>query len=190
MRLLSAPHSGGSFGIKQGLYPYLVLLAAASRLLECPLKWIEDRLEHLAASSSASDRADEIEAAFDENGVLKGIRYNNLVNVGAYVRAPEPASVYRMHAASNGCYQVQNIAVENRLVTTNKSPIGLNRGYGGPQFYFGLERVMDTAARQLNMDPAEIRRRNFIPADAFPYEAPAGLYMTQATIRKAWTFFW
>ncbi len=174
LRLLSAPHSGGSFGIKQGLYPYLVLLAAASRLLECPLKWIEDRLEHLAASSSASDRADEIEAAFDENGVLTGIRYNNLVNVGAYVRAPEPASVYRMHAASNGCYQVQNIAIENRLVTTNKSPIGLNRGYGGPQFYFGLERVMDTAARQLNMDPAEIRRRNFIPADAFPYEAPAG----------------
>ena len=65
-----------------------------------------------------------------------------------------------MHAASNGCYQVQNIAVENRLVTTNKSPIGLNRGYGGPQFHFGLERVMDTAARQLNMD-AEIRRRTF-----------------------------
>ena len=61
IELLSAPHSGGSFGIKQGLYPYLVLLAAASRLLECPLKWIEDRLEHLAASSSASDRADEIE---------------------------------------------------------------------------------------------------------------------------------
>lgn len=174
LRLISAPHSGGSFGIKQGIYPYLVLLAAASRILRRPLKWIEDRLEHLAASSSASDRADAIEAAFDSDGNLTGLRYNNCVNVGAYVRAPEPASVYRMHAASNGCYRVRNIAVENRLVTTNKTPIGLNRGYGGPQFYFGLERAMDIAAKQLSIDPAEIRRRNFIAADAFPYDAPAG----------------
>ena len=185
LRLLSAPHSGGSFGIKQGIYPYLVLLAAASRLLECPLKWIEDRLEHLSASSSSSDRADGIEAAFDINGILTGLRYNNIVNVGAYVRAPEPASVYRMHAASNGCYQVQNIAVENRLVTTNKSPIGLNRGYGGPQFYFGLERAMDTAAKKLNIDPAEIRRRNFIPAEAFPYKAPAGAIFDAGDYSKA-----
>ena len=185
LRLISAPHSGGSFGIKQGIYPYLVLLAAASRLLECPLKWIEDRLEHLSASSSSSDRADSIEAAFDRNGVLTGLRYNNIVNVGAYVRAPEPASVYRMHAASNGCYQVQNISVKNRLVTTNKSPIGLNRGYGGPQFYFGLERAMDTAAKKLNIDPAEIRRRNFITADAFPYKAPAGAIFDAGDYSKA-----
>ena len=174
LRLISAPYSGGSFGIKQGLYPYLVLLAAASRLLGCPLKWTEDRLEHLSGSSSASDRADAIEAAFDDEGQLIGLRYDNCVNVGAYVRAPEPASVYRMHAASNGCYKVRDIGVRNRLVTTNKTPIGLNRGYGGPQFYFGLERAMDTAARRLDIDPAELRRRNFISGDAFPYEAPAG----------------
>ena len=174
LRLISAPHSGGSFGIKQGLYPYLVLLAAASRIIGCPLKWIEDRLEHLAASSSASDRADKISAAFDGDGNLTGLRYDNCVNVGAYVRAPEPASVYRMHAASNGCYRVRNISVRNRLVTTNKTPIGLNRGYGGPQFYFGLERAMDTAARRLGLDPAELRRRNFIATEAFPYAAPAG----------------
>lgn len=174
LRLVAAPCSGGSFGIKQALYPYMVLLAAASRLLGCPLKWIEDRGEHLMASSASSDRADEIEAAFDRDGVLTGLRFRNLVNVGAYVRAPEPASVYRMHAASNGCYGVRNIAVDNRLAVTNKTPIGLNRGYGGPQFYFGLERAMDKAARTLSLDPAELRRRNFIPATAFPYDAPAG----------------
>jgi 2-furoyl-CoA dehydrogenase large subunit len=185
LRLISAPHSGGSFGIKQGLYPYLVLLAAASRLLECPLKWVEDRLEHLMASSSASDRSDSIEAAFDDVGHLVGLRYDNCVNVGAYVRAPEPASVYRMHAASNGCYRVRDIAIENRLVTTNKTPIGLNRGYGGPQFYFGLERAMDMAARQLNMDPAEIRRRNFIAPGDFPYEAPAGAIYDAGDYGKA-----
>ena len=174
LRLVAAPCSGGSFGIKQSLYPYMVLLAAASRTLGCPLKWIEDRTEHLMASSAASDRADAIEAAFDRDGMLTGLRYRNLVNVGAYARAPEPASVYRMHAASNGCYGVRNIAVDNRLVVTNKTPIGLNRGYGGPQFYFGLERAMDKAARVLDIDPAELRRRNFIPAGAFPYDAPAG----------------
>ncbi|MBI08124.1 MAG: carbon monoxide dehydrogenase [Rhodospirillaceae bacterium] len=174
LRLIAAPHSGGSFGIKQGLYPYLVLLAAASRMFRCPVKWIEDRGEHLMASSSASDRADAIEAAFDAQGILTGLRFRNLVSLGAYIRAPEPASVYRMHAASNGCYQTRNISIDNRLVLTNKTPIGLNRGYGGPQFYFGLERVMDKAARMLDIDPADLRRRNFISRDAFPYDAPAG----------------
>ena len=79
-----------------------------------------------------------------------------------------------MHAASNGCYRVENIAIENELVVTNSTPVGLNRGYGGPQFYFALERIMDIAARGLNIDPAELRRRNFIASDAFPYRTPAG----------------
>src|SRR5258707_7099462 len=90
------------------------------------------------------------------------------------MRPPEPSSLYRMHAASNGCYKVQNISIDNELVVTNCTPVGLNRGYGGPQFYFALERIMDIAARGLAMDPAELRRRNFISVDAFPYQAPAG----------------
>ena len=174
LRLITAPHSGGSFGIKQAMFPYMVLLAACARLLDCPVKWIEDRLEHLTASSSAADRADSVSAAFAADGELLGLRYDNLVNVGAYIRAPEPASVYRMHAASNGCYRVRDIAVENRLAVTNTTPVGLNRGYGGPQFYYALERAMDAGARELGIDPAEIRRRNFLRPEAFPYEAPAG----------------
>ena len=132
LRLVTAPHSGGSFGIKQAMFPYMVLMAGCSRILGCPIKWTEDRLEHLIASSTASDRLDSVEAAFTGDGELVGLRYRNLVNVGAYVRAPEPASVYRMHSASNGCYRVRNIAIENQLVVTNTTPIGLNRGYGGP----------------------------------------------------------
>ena len=93
------------------------------------------------------------------------------------------ASVYRMHSASNGCYRVRDIAVENRLVVTNTTPIGLNRGYGGPQFYYALERVMDAGAKALAIDPAEIRRRNFIQPEQFPYKAPAGAHTTQATTR-------
>jgi 2-furoyl-CoA dehydrogenase large subunit len=174
LRLITSPHSGGSFGIKQAMYPYMVLLAACSKLMGCPLKWIEDRLEHLTGASTAADRKDWVEAAFAEDGELLGLKFDNIVNVGAFVRAPEPASVYRMHSASNGCYRVKNIFVENRLVVTNTTPIGLNRGYGGPQFYYALERAMDAGAKELGIDPAEIRRRNFIRPEEFPYSAPAG----------------
>jgi len=174
LRIITPPASGGSFGIKQAMYGYMVLLAAVSRIAGCPVKWIEDRLEHLMASSCAADRADAVEAAFAADGELIGLRFKNIVNVGAYVRAPEPASVYRMHAASNGAYRVKNLAIENVLVVTNQLPVGLNRGYGGPQFYFALERAMDAAARRLEIDPAELRRRNFIRKNEFPYDTPGG----------------
>ena len=187
LRLITPPSSGGSFGIKQALLSYIVLLAAVSRKSGVPIKWIEDRAEHLAAASSSSDRIGTISAAFTGGGELTGLRYRNVANMGAYIRAPEPASLYRMHAASNGCYRVRNIAVENELVVTNRTPVGLNRGYGGPQFYFALERIMDIAARGLNIDAAELRRRNFIPFDAFPYRAPAGAVLDAGDYEAALT---
>ncbi len=174
LRLITPPSSGGSFGIKQAVLSYIVLLAAVSRKTGLPVKWIEDRAEHLTAASASSDRLGTIAAAFQKDGKLTGLRFKNVANMGAYIRAPEPASLYRMHAASNGCYDVQNIAIDNEIVVTNRTPVGLNRGYGGPQFYFALERVMEIAARGLGVDVAELRRRNFIAADAFPYRAPAG----------------
>ena len=174
LRLITPPSSGGSFGIKQAILSYIVLLAAVSRKTGVPVKWIEDRAEHLTAASASSDRIGTISAAFTGDGELTGLRFRNVANMGAYIRAPEPASLYRMHAASNGCYRVENIAVENELVVSNSTPVGLNRGYGGPQFYFALERIMDIAARGLNIDAAELRRRNFIASDAFPYRTPAG----------------
>ncbi|HEX7043308.1 MAG TPA: molybdopterin cofactor-binding domain-containing protein [Burkholderiales bacterium] len=174
LRLITPPFSGGSFGIKQAVSSYIVLLAAASRVLGVPIKWIEDRAEHLTAASASGDRLGRIAAAFRRDGELIGLHFHNVANMGAYIRAPEPASVYRMHSTSNGCYRVRNIAIENDLVVTNQTPIGLNRGYGGPAFYFALERIMDIAARGLGIDPAELRRRNFIPKEAFPYTAPAG----------------
>jgi 2-furoyl-CoA dehydrogenase large subunit len=174
LRLITPPASGGSFGIKQAVASYIVLLAAVARALGCPVKWIEDRAEHLAAASAAGDRSGKVAAAFRREGELIGLRFDTYANMGAYLRPPEPASVYRMHSACNGCYAVKNIAVENTLVLTNQTPIGLNRGYGGPQFYFALERAMDVAARKLNVDPAALRRRNFVPKEAFPYRCPAG----------------
>ena len=174
LRLISPPASGGSFGVKQAVFPYIVLLCGVSRIAGVPVKWTEDRLEHLMASSSASDRLGVVEAAFSNDGELQALRFVNHVNLGAYIRAPEPASIYRMHAASNGAYRVRNLAIDNHLVVSNRVPCGLNRGYGGPQFYFALERIMDVAARGLKIDPAALRRRNLIQRDRFPYKGPAG----------------
>src|SRR5262245_1857834 len=174
LRLITPPHSGGSFGIKQAVFSYIVLLAAVSRKLGVPVKWIEDRAEHLTAVSAAGDRMGTVAAAFTADGELTGLRFHNVANMGAYIRPPEPASLYRMHSAASGCYGVRNIAIDNDLVVTNQTPVGLNRGYGGPQFYFALERIMEIAARGLNIDPTELRRRNFLAKDAFPYTSPAG----------------
>ena len=174
LRLVTPPASGGSFGIKQAVFSYIVLLAAVSRLAGCPVKWIEDRAEHLTAASASSDRCGRVFGAFKADGTLNGLRYENTANMGAYLRPPEPASLYRMHAASGGCYGVENISVTNEIVVTNTAPVGLNRGYGGPQFYFALERLIEIAAKKLKLDIADIRRRNFIGKHQFPFKAPAG----------------
>jgi 2-furoyl-CoA dehydrogenase large subunit len=185
LRLITPPYSGGSFGIKQAILSYIVLMAAVSRELGVPVKWIEDRAEHLTAASASGDRSGTVAAAFRNDGELIGLRFHNDANMGAYLRPPEPASVYRMHSACNGCYAVKNIAVDNTLVLTNQTPIGLNRGYGGPQFYFALERAMDIGARKLGIDPAELRRRNFVPKEAFPYRCPAGSILDAGDYAKA-----
>ena len=173
-RLLTPPDSGGSFGVKAAVLPYVVLVGLASRALGVPVRWTEDRLEHLAASSAATGRATTIEAAFMQDGELVALRYDATEDVGAYVRAPEPATLYRMHGSLSGAYAVRNVAARYRVVLTNTVPSGLNRGFGGPQLYFGLERVMAIAANRLGLDPAELARRNLVPANAMPYRTPSG----------------
>ena len=174
LRLITPPDSGGSFGIKSAVFAYVVLMGLASRKLGVPVRWIEDRMEHLAASSASSGRVTGVEAGFSEEGELLGIRYDVVEDVGAYVRAPEPATLYRMHGSLSGAYRVRNVAARNRIVLTNTLPSGLNRGFGGPQLYLALERTMSIAAGRLGLDPAEIRRRNLIAAAEFPYETPSG----------------
>jgi 2-furoyl-CoA dehydrogenase large subunit len=174
LRLLTPPDSGGSFGIKSSVLPYVVLVGLASRALGVAVRWTEDRLEHLAASAAATGRVTEIEAGFDRHGELLALRYDALEDVGAYVRAPEPATLYRMHGSLSGAYRVRNVAARNRVALTNTVPSGLNRGFGGPQLYFGLERTMAIAARRLGLDPAELARQNLIDAADMPYRTPSG----------------
>jgi 2-furoyl-CoA dehydrogenase large subunit len=156
------------------VFAYVVLMGLASRKLGVPVRWTEDRLEHLAGSACSTARVTEIEAGFTSDGELVALRYDAVEDVGAYVRAPEPATLYRMHGSLSGAYRVRNVAARNRVVLTNRLPSGLNRGFGGPQLYFGLERTMAIAARRLRLDPADVARRNLVRADAFPYETPSG----------------
>jgi 2-furoyl-CoA dehydrogenase large subunit len=174
LRLITPPDSGGSFGIKSAVFAYVVLMGLASRKLRVPVRWTEDRLEHLAASSSATGRSTHVEAGFGADGELLALRYDAIEDVGAYVRAPEPATLYRMHGSLSGAYRVRNVAARNRVVLTNTMPSGLNRGFGGPQLYLALERTMTIAADRLGIDPAELRRRNLVARDAFPYRTPSG----------------
>ena len=174
LRLITPPDSGGSYGIKSTVYVYVVLMGLASKKLGVPVRWIEDRLEHLAGSSAATARVTDVAAAFAADGELLAVRYDVVEDVGAYVRAPEPATLYRMHGSLSGAYRVKNVAARNRVVMTNRCPTGLNRGFGGPQLYLGLEGTMAIAARRLGLDPAELARRNLVGADEFPYRTPSG----------------
>jgi 2-furoyl-CoA dehydrogenase large subunit len=172
LRLITPEHSGGSFGIKSGVFVYVALMGLASRKLGVPVRWTEDRIEHLAASQTSTARTAEVEGAFTSDGELIGLRIDAIDDVGAYLRAPEPASMYRMHGALTGAYRVRNVSLRARVVLTNRCPSALNRGFGGPQHYLPLEGMMALAARKLGVDPLELARVNLVRA--FPYRTPSG----------------
>jgi 2-furoyl-CoA dehydrogenase large subunit len=174
LRLRTPPDSGGSFGVKQAVFPYIVLMGVAARIAGRPVKWIEDRLEHLAASVSATSRQTRIEAAVDADGRVRALAYDQIEDVGAHIRAPEPATLYRMHGNLTGAYDIRHVSVHNRVVLTNKTPTGLNRGFGGPQMYYALERLMHRIAAELELDPVAVIRRNLVPVAAFPYRTASG----------------
>jgi 2-furoyl-CoA dehydrogenase large subunit len=174
LRLRTPPDAGGSFGVKQGVMPYVVLIGVAARACGRPVKWIEDRLEHLAASVSATNRVTRLAAAVDADGRIRALDWDQIEDVGAHIRAPEPATLYRMHGNLTGAYDIRHVAVRNRVVLTNKTPTGLNRGFGGPQVYYALERLVQRIAAELRLDPLEVIRRNLVRADAFPYRTATG----------------
>ncbi|MGF6639644.1 xanthine dehydrogenase family protein molybdopterin-binding subunit [Paraburkholderia sp. MM6662-R1] len=177
--------SGGSFGVKQAVFPYVVLMCLASRKAGAPVKWVEDRLEHLSAATSATARLSTIEAAVQSDGRIVALSYDQLEDIGGYVRAPEPATFYRMHGCLTGAYAIPNLVVRNRVVLTNKTPTGLVRGFGGPQVYFALERLIQRIAVELRLDVLDVYRRNFVPADAFPYRATAGALLDSGNYQEA-----
>ena len=174
LRLRIPPDSGGSFGIKLSVFPYIVLAAIAARITGHPVKWVEDRLEHLVAASSGPNRITEIEAAVTRDGRILALRLDQLEDYGAYLRAPMPGPLYRMHGALTGAYDIANVQVTNRVVLTNKMPASLIRGFGGPQLYLALERLVSRIAVELELEHLDVIKRNLIPKEKFPYRAAAG----------------
>jgi 2-furoyl-CoA dehydrogenase large subunit len=184
LRHKSPRDSGGSFGVKQALFPYVVLMCLAARKAGAPVKWVEDRLEHLSAATSATARLSTVAAAVESDGRITALSYDQIEDCGAYLRAPEPATFYRMHGCLTGAYDIANLQVRNRVVLTSKTPTGLVRGFGGPQVYFALERLMQRIAVELKLDPLEVYRRNFVAADAFPYQAVAGALLDSGNYQE------
>lgn len=173
-RLIVPPDIGGSFGIKAGIYPYVVLVALASKHAGRPVRWTEDRLEHLLASSAGAGREMTFTAAVDTRARITALSVDLIDNVGAYLRPPEPSTLYRCFGNITGAYQIPVARIRARAVVTNTTPTGLNRGFGGQQLYFGLERLVDEIAAEYDLDPAEVRRRNLIAASQLPYQTPTG----------------
>jgi 2-furoyl-CoA dehydrogenase large subunit len=172
LRLKTPSDSGGSFGAKLAIFPYIVLMCAASRIAGRPVKWVEDRLEHLQAASCGPVRIATAAAAVTREGRILALSFDNIEDYGAYLRAPMPGPLYRMHGASAGAYDVANIEIVNRVVLTNTMPAGLIRGFGGPQHYLALERLMERIAVELHLDPLDVIRRNLVRK--FPHHAAAG----------------
>ena len=183
LRLKTPPDSGGSFGAKHAVFAYVVMMSLAARKAGRPVKWVETRLEHLMAATSGTNRDTTLTAAVDEHGVITALDWDQLEDCGAYLRAPEPATLYRMHGNMTGAYRVPNLAIRNRVVMTNKTPSGLVRGFGGPQVYFALERLTQKIAVTLSLDPLDVIRRNLV--DRFPYRCPAGAVLDSGDYHAA-----
>ena len=165
------PHVGGGFGPKLVVYQEDVSLLLASKLLKLPIKWIEDRREHFTNTTQERDQYWDVEIAVDEEGLIQGVRGGVIHDHGAYT-ARGVNLPYNAAETIPLAYEIKNFKMAVRVALTNKVPVTPVRGAGHPQGVFVMERLLDRAARELNIDRAEIRRRNLIPGDQMPYEKP------------------
>jgi aerobic carbon-monoxide dehydrogenase large subunit len=169
------PDVGGGFGMKAMAYPEYFALAAAAMTLGRPVRWMSDRTEAMLSDNGGRDLVSETELAFDADHRMLAYRVRNVSNLGAY------NSGYAQHIQSSlfakvlmGVYDCQRTYLDVQGVFTNTAPVDAYRGAGRPEAIFALERSMDNAARVLGVDPWELRRKNFIPAGAFPYRTATG----------------
>jgi aerobic carbon-monoxide dehydrogenase large subunit len=164
-----APDVGGGFGTKASGYPEDLLLPAAAIACRRPVKWIEDRREHMMAAGHARHQVHDIELAARRDGTFLAVRDRIWLDLGAYncwgIVLP-----YNTVAHLLGPHRVPNLHVECRGVVTNKTPNAPYRGAGRPETVFAMDRIVDRLARELGMDPAEVRRRNYLSAADLPYE--------------------
>jgi aerobic carbon-monoxide dehydrogenase large subunit len=171
-----SPDVGGGFGSK--IYPYAedVLVLWAARKLGRPVKWTADRSESFLSDAQGRDHQTHAELALDANGKFLGLRVETLANLGGYISTFGPAVPTYMHGTLlAGCYTTPAIYCKVKGVFTNTAPVDAYRGAGRPEATYVVERIVDEAARALKIDPAEIRRRNFIKPEQFPYQTPVAV---------------
>jgi len=180
-----APDVGGGFGAKTVVYPEEILVAAAAMKLGVPVKWIEDRYEDMLTSAQARDHVYEVEAAFDSRGVVTSLSADILINIGAYPSLPMGSSLEANGASRNmpGPYTLKHFRYRTRAVATNTCPTGPYRGVSAPLACFAVEGLLDRIARRLNLDPAEVRRRNVIRE--FPFKNVLGQVYTEGCFAPA-----
>ena len=160
---------GGGFGPKDHAYPEEILVGALAIKTEQPVKWIEDRREHLTSTVHAREQVHDVELAARKDGVILGLRDRMVSNMGALASNVGAGPVSLSRVMLPGPYDVKNYRAEAFGMVTNKVPSGAYRGFGMTQSTFVMERMIDLLAHELEMDPAEVRRKNFIPATSFPY---------------------
>jgi len=175
---------GGGFGAKAGARPELIVVAAAARKLGRPVKWIETRSENLVAMTHGRGQVQDVELGATRDGRLVGLRARIVADIGAYpgIGALLPMLTGQM---SSGVYAIPNIDYQASCVVTNTTPLGAYRGAGRPEAAAMVERAMDMLAVELGMDPADLRRRNLIAADRFPYTTAGGATYDSGDYEKA-----
>jgi carbon-monoxide dehydrogenase large subunit len=172
-----APEVGGGFGAKAGVYSEEVVISFLARRLGRPVKWVATRGEDYLATGHGRDQLQMGRLAATREGRVLGIELKLIADCGAYYGRITPTIPTLTAQMITGVYDIPNVRVEILGAFTNKVQIEPYRGAGRPEAAFLIERVMDVLADRLGIDPAEIRRRNFIPPDRFPYHAPiAGVY--------------
>ncbi|MCY3805808.1 MAG: xanthine dehydrogenase family protein molybdopterin-binding subunit [bacterium] len=163
-------HVGGGFGVRGELYPEDVLVTYAALRLQRPVKWVEDRREHLVAANHSREQAYRVRAAVDEHGVVQAIDAEFFHDQGGYVRTHGATVPNLSVALLPGPYLVPAYRVRGRIRLTNKTPAGTYRAPGRFESTFVRERLLDRVATELELDPVEVRRRNLIPAEAMPFD--------------------
>ncbi len=166
---------GGGFGMKTGIYPEDVVLAYCTRELKRPLKWTADRLEEFLAATHGRDVNSKAELALDAESKVLALRVSSLANVGAFA-TPSGVVIQLLIGpwVSTSIYDIPAIDIHIKAVLTHTAPTGPYRGAGRPEAIYIIERLMDAAARQVDLDPAEVRRRNMLRPAQMPYRNPMG----------------
>jgi carbon-monoxide dehydrogenase large subunit len=171
-----APDVGGGFGSKIYVYPEEAVCTWASKKLCRPIKWTSDRSEAFLADAHGRDHINKVRMGLDSNNKIVALRVDSLANLGAYLSAFATATPTYLHTTLlSGCYAIPAIYTNIKGMVTTTAPVDAYRGAGRPEATYLVERTVDAAARQIGMDPAEFRRINFIPKDAFPYQTAVAL---------------